>query len=401
MKNPNIAILKFSLAPIVILLSACGGGGHGYYGGNPNNQPAPILQVGMQRHYTGTATRSVVYTNPTATEPDNTLAYSFNESQNVLPAPYNVPAYFDVNSVYTYTVTQDPGVGVVPISQTVDDYKNLYFSGPNQTTSETAQKSLTVSNDETANALGGGPYTQTTSTNSTYPTARSGLTFPLLTGETNPIPQSSNQTITFTDLNAAGSAPPNGSNIGYTRTRTQNNDGSFSFQQTGVTGNTETLTENSNGSASYTITGAASSNSTTIGIPVLASGVYTIPVNRTTTSSAPVNTNYTATDWYPGNALVPTPLIVENQTVIGPVATLPAQCNGAFVQPDMFEVDTNTTNLNTVNGSYTVTATQAYNSNGVAVCTLTTSTANVYSLDTGALFSTTTTQTTTLLTSLN
>jgi hypothetical protein len=401
MKNSNAAMLKFSLVPIVMLLSACGGGGHGDYDGNQNNQPVPILQVGMQRQFVGNATRTVVYTSPTATTPNNTLAYTYTESQNVYQAPFNAPAYFDINSVYTYTVTQDPGVGVVPISQTVDDYRNLYFNGPNQFTSELEQTSTTRSNDETANALGGGPYTQTTSTTSNYPTPRSGLTFPLQTGETNPIPQSSNQTITFADLNSANAPPPNGSNVGCTRTRTQNNDGSFSFQQTGVTGTNETLTENSDGSAAYTITSASSTNSTTIGAPVLASGVYTIPVNRTVTSSTPSNTNYSAVDWYPGAALPPTPLIVENQTVVGPVMTLPAQCAGAYLQPDMFEVDTNTTNLNTVNGLYTVTATRAFNSNGVAVCTLTTTTANSYTLNTGALFSTTTTQTTSVLTSMN
>ena len=48
---------------------------------------APLLQVGMQRQYTGTTTRSVVYASPTTTNENNTLVYTFTENQSVEQAP--------------------------------------------------------------------------------------------------------------------------------------------------------------------------------------------------------------------------------------------------------------------------------------------------------------------------
>lgn len=395
--------LLFTLAPVALLLSACGGGGGGGYygGGGDQNNNQPILAVGMQRQFTGTTTRTVVYATPTSTNVNNTLAYSFTESQNVLQAPLSAPGYFDINSVYAYTVTQDPGVGAVPISQTVDDYRNLYFSGNTQATSDFGQNSTVISNDETSNLLGDGPYTQTTVTTATYPTPRPGLVFPLLAGETNSIPQSSVENITFTDVNAANAPPPSGNFFGYTRSRTENNDGSFSFQQTGVTGFNETFAESANGSGAYTNTGPSTTTTTTISVPALASSIYTIPVNRTITSSTPGNVNYSAADWYPGGGLVPAPLVLSSQIVVGQVSALPSQCNGALMQPNTFEVDTTTTNLNTVNAVYSVTTTQGFNSNGVSVCSLTQETSSSYDVLTGALFSTTTTQTTTILAALN
>jgi hypothetical protein len=110
------------LLPAALLLSACGGGGAG------------DDQVGMQRQYVGTTTRTIVYANPTTDLPDNTLTYSFTENQNVLQAQNNSAATFDVQTEYTYSVVQDPGVGTVPISQSVDNYENLLVSGNSQMT---------------------------------------------------------------------------------------------------------------------------------------------------------------------------------------------------------------------------------------------------------------------------
>ena len=390
---PGISILA------TLLLSACGGGAGS--GGGVSYQAMPLLQVGMSRQFTGTATRTIIYANPTATDINNTLAYSFAEVQNVLQAPANTSATFDLNSVFTYNITQDPGIGTVPVSQVIDDYRNLTTSGNSQATVDVAQTSTIVNSDESANAAGGGPYLQTTTTGTTYTTPRTGFFFPLQAGATMNVPQSSVQNMTFTDLNAAGAAPLNGSGIGFSRARTENNDGSFSFQQTGATGNTETLAENSDGSGAYTITGPNNATTYTIGAPVFSNGLYTIPVNRAVSSSTPTSVDYTAADWYPGSGLVPTPLVLSTQIVVGPVTSLPSQCGSALVQSNMFEIDTSTSNLNTVNSSYAVTNTKAYNANGVAVCSLTQVTNYSYNLLTGALYSTATTQTVTQLIALN
>lgn len=394
---------ELSLVSMAVLLSACGGGGSDNGTTNPNQATiSPILQVGMQRQYIGASTRSVAYTTPTTSNINNTLSYTFTENQSVLQAPANAPGNFDVNSIYAYSVTQDPGVGNVPISQTVDDYRNLVLSGTNQYTVDYGQNSTTIANDETANALGGGPYSQTTVTSQIYTTPRASLTYPLASGAVNTIPQSYTQSINFTDVNASSAAPPNGSNYGYTRNRTQNNDGSFSYLQTGVTGVDATYTMNSDGSGSSVISNSNTSTTTTntISVPVLNNNIYTIPVNVAIASASPSNTNYPAFDWYPGNTPA-APLILETQTVVGPTATLPTACVGALVQPNMVEVDTSTTSMNTVNASYAVTTTQSFNSNGVSVCTLNQETSTSYSLQTGAVFATTTTQTTTILNAIN
>lgn len=389
----------FALVPIALLLSACGGGS-GYSDGSTANQAVPLLQVGMQRQYTGTTTRSVVYANPSSTSVNNTLAYSFTEMQNVLQAPSNALGKFDIRSVITYTVTQDPGIGSVPLSQTVDDYRNLITYGDTQATVDFGQTTTTLGIDETANALGGGPYIQTTTTSTTFPTPRTSLYYPLQTGASLIVPQSSTQNITFIDVNAGGVAPPNGSNIGYSKARAQQDDGSFSFQQTGATGVLETLVQNTDGSGSNTVTTAASTTATTLGIPVVANGTTILPISRAITSTTPSNKTFSAANWYPNTGLVSSPLILQRQTVVGPVTTLPAQCNGAILQPNMFEVDTNTSNLNTISASSSVTTTRSFNSNGVSVCTLAQQTTSNYALLTGALASTVTTQTTTLLKSM-
>ena len=214
------------------------------------------------------------------------------------------------------------------------------------------------------------------------------------------MPQSSTQNITFIDVNAGGVAPPNGSNIGYSKARAQQDDGSFSFQQTGATGVLETLVQNTDGSGSNTVTTAASTTATTLGIPVVANGTTILPISRAITSTTPSNKTFSAANWYPNTGLVSSPLILQRQTVVGPVTTLPAQCNGALLQPNMFEVDTNTSNLNTISASSSVTTTRSFNSNGVSVCTLAQQTTSNYALLTGALASTVTTQTTTLLKSM-
>jgi hypothetical protein len=386
------------LLPVALLLSACGGG-------TGNDQgPSPILQVGMQRQYSGTSTRTIVYADPTADSPNNTLVYSFTEIQNVMAAQGNAPANFDVHIDYTYSIVQDPGFGTVPISQSVDNFENLLISGSSQMTTTVAQNTVVASDDETSNALGGGPYTETTTTNSSYPSARNSFSYPLQAGAAMNVPQSSNQNITFTDVNASGAAPPNGSNLGYTKTRTENDDGSFSYQTAYVNGNSLDLTQNSDGSGNSTSTSATATTTTTLSLPAAANGVSTLPVTRSTVSAATgdtTTTSYTAADWYPTSGAPDSPLVLQAETVLGPASSLPAQCNGAVLRPNIYEIDTTTTSQVTISPSYSVTTTRSFNANGVTVCSLSQATSYAYDLLTGALTSTTTTETATLLNAIN
>lgn len=399
MPGKDVAHHWCRLLPIGLMLSGCGG-----TGGGQGASQTPLLQVGMQRQYVGTVTRSIVYTNPTATAPNNTLVYSFIESQNVLQASGNDPANFDVHTDYTYSIVQDPGVGTVPVSQSVDNYENLVVSGNSQLTSTVGQKAVVGSDDETSNALGGGPYTQTTTTTSTFPTARNSFNYPLQAGATMNVPQSAVQSITFSDANASGAAPPNGSNVGYTRTRTENDDGSFSYQSAYVNGASLDLTQNSDGSGSEIFVSATATTTTTLGLPATAGGATTLPVKRTIVNAATggtTSTIYTAVDWYPDNGAANSPLVLQAETVLGPASALPAQCNGAILRANIYEIDTTTTSQGTMSPSYSVTKTRAFNADGVTVCSLAQETSSSYDLLTGELVSTTTTQTNTLLNSIN
>jgi hypothetical protein len=387
------------LLPVALLLSACGGGDN--QGGS---SLSPILQVGMQRQYSGTATRTIVYANPTTSSPNNTLVYTFTETQNVLQAENNPTASFDVHTDYTYSVVQDPGVGTVPISQSADNYENLLGSGNSQMTTTVGQNSVVASDDETANALGGGPYTETTTTTSTYPSPRNSFSYPLQAGATMNVPQSSDQNITFTDVNASGTAPTNGSNLGYTKTRAEDNDGSFSYQTAYVNGNSVALTQNSDGSGNYTSTSATASTTTTLGLPAADGGVSTLPITRTTVSAATgatTNSSYTAADWYPSSGGPDSPLVLQGETVVGPASSLPAECNGAVLRPNIYEIDTTTTSQVTISPSYSVTTTRSFNADGVTVCSLSQETSYAYDLLTGALTTTTTMETNTLLSAIN
>ena len=392
------------LLPIAVLVSACGGGGGGgdQNNGGSNPQVNAILQVGMQRQYTGMTTRQVVYVAPTAAAPDNTLTYTFTQIQSVTQAPAGVPASFDLHNVYSYVITQDPGVGTVPLSQTVDNYENLSISESTQTASIIGQTITTTTSDETANALGTGTYIQTTVTTASYPTPRDSLPYPLQTGATQTVPQSLNQTTTFSDLNGNGAAPSNGSSVGYTLTRTANDDGSYAYQTDYVNGNSFTRTQNSDGSGSQLFTGPTSSTATMLGLPAQVNGATTLPVSVTVTGSTTATTNYAAADWYPNGGVPSTPLVSTRRIVVGPVASLPAGCTGALLRPDIVEVDTTTTDLNPLGPTYAVTNTRSFNSgDAVGVCQLSSEIQTDYDLKTGALVSTTTTTTTTLLNAIN
>jgi len=390
----SMAKLVLRLLPLAVIVSSCGGG--------DGSQLSPILQVGMQRQYVGTTTRAVVYANPTATLQNNTLVYTFTLNETVQQAAASAPANFDVQNDYTYAVVQDPGVGTVPISQTVDIYENLITSGGTQTVSSLGQKVVSISSDETSNALGNGPYTETSTTASSYQMARDNFSYPLQTGATMTSPESETQTIAFADLNASGAAPSNGSNVGYTITRSENDDGSYSYQTAYVNGNTFSRMQNSDGSATQTYTSATATSTTTVALPATVNGVDTIPVSVTVDSTHTTNTNYSAADWYPDNGSPNSPLVLETKIVVGPTSSLPADCNGAVLRPNIYEIDTTTTSLNPIGASYSSTTTRNFSAGDAAsVCQLSTETASSYDLDTGALVSTTTTTTTTTLSAIN
>lgn len=383
------------LLPLTAVVASCGGGD-----GSPFI--SPILQLGMQRQYVGTTTRAIVYANPTATLQDNTLVYSFTLSQTVQQPPAGTPGDLDVHNVYSYSVEEDPGVGTVPISESLDNYENLLIAGDTQTVTTLGQEVVAVSDDETSNALGNGPYTQTSSTTSSYLTPRDNFSYPLQTGATMTTPQSETQTTVFTDVNASGSAPSNGTNVAYTLRRSESNDGSYTYQTAYVNGNTFARTQNSDGSGNQTFATASSSTMTTAAIPSTVNGVSTIPITVSVDAAHTTITNYAAADWYPDDGMPAAPLVLETRNVVGPATSLPSACSGAVLRPDIYEIDTTTSDLNPIGASYSSTTTRNFSAaDGASVCQLSSQTAFSYDLETSALLSSTTTTTATVLSGLN
>jgi hypothetical protein len=135
---------------------------------------------------------------------------------------------------------------------------------------------------------------------------------------------------------------------------------------------------------------------------VTANGANTIPVTRSVTSTMTTDTNYSAADWYPDNGVPNSPLVLQSRTVVGPASSLPSECSGAVLRPNIYEIDTTTTALNTVGASYSATTTRNFSAgDGASICQLSTETTSAYDLLTGALVSTTTTTTTMLLSAIN
>jgi len=342
-----------------------------------------VLQIGTVSHYNAAALRSIVYTAPTTGSEDAVLTQTYTVTQSIEQAAAGAPGPIDVHNVFAYTLTHDPGEGTVPVTQTTDTFRGVGISGSNQTVSTYGQNIALVANDETSDAEGGGPYTMSTTTATTYPAPLVGLTYPLVTGATLTLPAAASQKITQTDVNAGNAVPPTGL-LNFAQTQLINNDGSFTFTKIFPAQGTEVRTENSNGSGTDVATLTTGTVAETIGLPT--AGTIPVSVTATPAGGTAKSTAFSAADWYP-SGVVSSPLSLETMTVIGPTATLPVTCDGAIAQPNIVEVDQVKHTLD-VFGSYVSSTTRLFISNGLTVCQLATSTSANYDIRTGALFST-------------
>jgi hypothetical protein len=381
-------ILGAALAASATLLYACGGGGSSTPTPVPTVSasalpttaptPTPVLQVGTVNHFNAAVTK-------TTQNPNTLLSQSYTILQTIEASPSGAPGPLDIHDVYAYKLLRDPGAGTVPISETVDAYRSITTSGSNQTVYSYGQNATLAQNDETSNLLGGGPYTETTNTTIRFPAAVQGLTYPLQTGATTTIALAESENIGQIDVNAANVAPPTG-NVNFNETQTINSDGSFTFTKTFPTSASEVRTENSNGTGTDLATATTGTVSEAIGLP--AAGVIPISVTTTPTGGTPAVLTFNAADWYP-NGVPASPLSTETYKVVGPVTTLPVECDGSISLPNTVEVDESRQTFN-VFGSVQTSLARIFNSNGLAVCNLTTVLTQAYDVRTGALFSTTT-----------
>jgi len=346
-----------------------------------------ILVAGAKHTFTGSETTSVVYAAPSPGQANFTATSTFTDTTTFSLAPSGSPATYDVNEKLAYTVTQPAKAGLQTLSLDTDVYENQTMSGNSTTVSETAYKDVITANDVDAGNAGGGPYTLTTNDTSSYTTPFTVGVYPLQTGSSVTEPLARTFAATFTDEAASGATPPPSYEYETSENSTYNNDGSFSITPRKYSnGAIRDIEESSNGSAHQANT--TSSLAETIGVPVSSSGSFEIPVSETNSSGTNTAT-FKAADWYPGAALPPSPLESEIFTVKGPAASLPAGCIGAISEPNLVEIDEAHTDIN-VFGTYETESEQLFDSNGITVCVLRTTTTKDYAPTTGTLTQTTT-----------
>jgi hypothetical protein len=342
----------------------------------------------------GTESLVRTYASPTASTPDFTANYTIAETTTVNLAPAGSPGAFDLNTVANYTIVQPPLVGEATSTVTTDTYENQIASGSSLVIQNAGSKTVTVGDDVSANANGGGPYTETENTLSLYQTPQTVGTYPLVTG-TNYSQPVARKVTSVTSIANAGGAPPPAPTFTTNATQSYNSDGSYTFASNLSNGDSQQTTESSNGTALLNETGPVQTLQETISAPSSAGAGEVIPVTivrQTAMQSSPTTKTYSAVDWYPGGAQPAVPFDLVEVTVKGPAASLPGACAGAGSFPNVVEVDQTETTLNLF-GSLTSTQQQRFDSNGLAVCRLTTTTTTGYSIETGLQTSATVEQT--------
>jgi hypothetical protein len=346
--------------------------------------PAPVLIAGATYQYAGTESVAITYANPTATDVNSNASYTYTASQSVGTSASGAPAPFDVNRITTYTVTQPPASGELLLSATGDTYENQTFAGATETISTGGSKTVTNGTDlNAALRLGSGPFAETSTSTTTYPTAVTDAIYPLQSGASYTELLARTETTVTTDANGGGTYGGGGTTV-----TTFNNDGSYTRTVTsGNNTSAQQQTVSSNGTAQLSVTPTGgTATQTVVGVPAAVGGVTMIPV---TVTNATGTTNDSAADWYAGGNQPAMPLAITVRTVPGPVA-LPASCGYPGTAPAVVEVALTTTNLNPL-GSYATSSELLYNANGINVCHTQTSTTANYAVTTGALTSTTTT----------
>jgi hypothetical protein len=396
----------YGVGALVLVLSACGGNGGTTPSPRPTPTVSPVLVPGTVGQYSGTDIITHVFPNPTGTQANYTAGYTFKLTRSIESAAAGAPAAIDINALTTYTTTQDPGTGVTNVSTTTDTFTNQVAVNGGTSLQEVASKSVATGIDESAGALGGGPFTKVSTTTTTYASPQINGVYPLVAGAS--VSEPIGRTVTASATDANGVVSDTATVFDISSTDAVNSDGSYTLVQQLSNGESQTTVEGSNGSGTIAASGPLYTLSDTIGVPVNPGTGFTIPITTykqyVTTGATPAPTAttvaYSAADWYPGNAAPTSPFQTDTVTVKGAAASLPSACAGAIAEPNVFEIDTSTATLN-IDASYATETQQSFNSNGTPVCVLRTVTTNAYNLTTGLLSQTTTETYAEVLTSLS
>jgi hypothetical protein len=379
MKRRIVTGLLVVAGTLVVALAGCNGNSTSSTPPSPVFTPVPFLVPGTTYNFSGKYSEAITYASPNPKQPNSIGTYTTTDVQTVASAPPGAPAPFHIHRQFKYSVIKVPTSGIQLQSRTIDAYESSTVNGDSQTIAQASTTTANTGIDQTANRIeGNGPYSYTSTNATTYASPRVLFVFPLTESTTN-VPIARTETLVELAKNSSGQI--------YVQRNTKSvyaNSGAFTTTGSIGKGETTDVTANANGSATVTNQGSAPFMET-IGLPVANGGTYTIPITRTTGT---VTQKYSAADWYPGNAAPPSPLASASETVVGPAA-VPTACGLTSPVSGAVEVTGSSSTLNVVAGTYTTTQSATYLANNQVVCRMTSSKILTYTVETGALFSTT------------
>jgi len=341
--------------------------------------PFPVLVPGSSFRYAGKFSESITYPSPSPSQPNSLGTYTTSELVNVSTAASGAPAPVEVRRDLRYTVTKAPTSGIELQRAVTSAFETSTVTNTSQTISEAETITTTTGIDETANRIqGNGPYYYRGSVTTKYSPPRVLLVFPLVIGSTS-VPLARTVATDERSANAQG-------DIFFSRDTTAHYSDDGAFVESGSIGPGETTRVKAfpNGTGLLVNSGTTQLREE-IGLPTPGpSQKYLIPVSVTVKG---VKHSYLAADWYPGAGAPPSPLAVTTQAVKGP-ATIPSSCNVKVPVSNVQEVETSSTALDVVAGTYDVSQTSEFLSNGNAACVIRSLTISAYDITTGALVST-------------
>ncbi len=361
-------------ALLAVGLSACSSTSSSAVPSTASFTPLPILVAGSRYTYSGTFSEVVTQASPSPQQPNSKGTYKTSDVESVSAAPSSAPAPFDVHRDIRYAVTTVPTSGIQLQQRVIDSFESSTVTKTSQTIAQPKVVTTVTGIDQTANRIdGNGPYAYRDLSTTTYAQAHILFVFPLVMGTTNE-PIARTATMVERSANKAGIVYSS-----HDLTTQYADDGSY--VETGSIGPGETTVVNALGNGKANLVNKGTSDlRLTIGLPIGdPSGKFQIPVTRITQG---VSQSFLAADWYPGGGAPPSPLATTVQTVKGPSA-LPANCGVTVPTANVQEIDSLSTALDVVAGKYATSLTQAFLSNGTAVCRIMSSKTLLYALDTG------------------
>jgi hypothetical protein len=376
----------FAVMVVACALQACG-----QKSASPVPTPTPsatatptqtILVPGTTNQYSGTETQVITFASPTVTTPNSSASYTIADTETISTAVTGAAAPFDVHRALLYTTLTQAKYGVALATNTTDDFENVTASGGSQVLTLTQTVSSVTGTNRSSELANGGTGAYTSSTTTNYSPNETLATYPLVSGTS--FAQTQARTVAADDSTVAASGT-----LSDSLTTTYQVDDSFTEMGTITNGDTTNVAENSDGSGTVTDAGPTAEIGQ-IGVPTNASGTYVIPITLN-------GTPYTIADYYPGNALAPSPLGIDTITVVGTPSSLPAGCPSTSTFPNLAEYDSSSKLLDTIVGTYTTESIRTFDSNGLTVCRTAATTVTVYSLQTGALKETNVTNVMTVL----